>query len=76
MEGLPSARHTWHVNKVIIIIIINIIIIIIIVYVFIFEQTLSILNSLHPTVHCGHGIHYSCKSTFFELRVYSYCHSQ
>ena len=25
MEGLPSARHTWHVNKVIIIIIIIII---------------------------------------------------
>ena len=41
------------------------------IYVFIFQQTASILNSLHPTIHCGHGIHYCCRSTFFELGVYS-----
>ena len=40
------------------------------IYVFIFQQTASILNSLHPTVHCGHGIHYCCRSTSFELGVH------
>ena len=40
------------------------------IYVFIFQQTASILNSLHSTVHCGHGIHYHCRSTFFELKLY------
>ena len=35
MEGLPSARHTWHVNKVIIIFIIIIIIIIIFIIIII-----------------------------------------
>ena len=39
------------------------------IYVFIFQQTASVLNSLHPTVHSGHGIHYCCRSTFFELGV-------
>ena len=44
------------------------------IHVFIFQQTASILNSLHPTVHCGHGIHYCCRSTFFEFNrcIYSY----
>ena len=42
------------------------------IYVLIFQQTASILNSLHPTVHCGHGIHYyCCRSAFFQLGVYT-----
>ena len=43
------------------------------IYVFIFQQTTSILNSLHSfiTPHCVHGIHYYCKLTFFKLGVYS-----
>ena len=38
------------------------------IYVSIFRQTASILNSVHPTVHCSHGIHYCCRSTIFWIR--------
>ena len=41
-----------------------------VIYVSIFQQTACILNSLHPTVNCGHGIRYCCRSTFLELGVY------
>ena len=43
------------------------------IYVFIFQQTASILNLLHPTVHCGHGIHYCCRSTFLIRYMYKSC---
>ena len=45
-------------------------------FIFIFQQTASILNALYPTIHCGHGIHYYCRSTFFELGVYRFLHGQ